>query len=167
MSTIKNINQQFELYDSAFKAVYSSAYRIVEDAHLAEEIAQDAFVKYFTLPPIKANKIDNTKGFLCKLAINAAIDYIRKRKIETTPLSTIEYSITNQNEELMESELTIEAVQHAMQELPTGYKIVLNLKIFEGLDFDEIASFLNIAPSTARTQYSRGKALLAQKIKKL
>jgi len=53
-----------------------------------------------------------------------------------------------------------------IQQLPKGYREVLNLYAFEGLRHQEIAKHLNISESTSRSQYMRAKVLLKQKIQK-
>jgi len=57
-------------------------------------------------------------------------------------------------------ELSNETLLASIQELPNGYREILNLFIFEGLKHREIASQLNISEGTSRSQYARAKKLL-------
>ena len=61
----------------------------------------------------------------------------------------------------------VDQIKAACRQLPSGYRIILSLYLFEGYDTEEIGTILNIQPGTVRTQYLRGKrkllTLLAEK----
>jgi RNA polymerase sigma-70 factor (ECF subfamily) len=63
--------------------------------------------------------------------------------------------------------LTPELIKEAIQRLPEGYRVVLNLYLIEGYDHDEISSILDITNATSRTQYHRAKKRLAETLKEL
>ena len=52
-----------------------------------------------------------------------------------------------------------------LSRLPTGYRTVLNLYIFEGKSHQEIASLLGIKENSSASQLHRAKNLLAKMIK--
>ena len=49
--------------------------------------------------------------------------------------------------------------------LPTGYRTVFNLYVFEQKSHKEIGAMMNIGESSSASQFSRAKALLAKRIK--
>ena len=51
-----------------------------------------------------------------------------------------------------------------ISQLPLGYRMVLNLYVFEQLSHKEIARLLGIAPGTSTSQYARAKKELAKRI---
>ena len=51
--------------------------------------------------------------------------------------------------------------------LPTGFRTVFNMYAVEGYSHKEIGEILGISEVTSRTQYSRARALLQNKIKEL
>ncbi len=53
-----------------------------------------------------------------------------------------------------------------IQELPSGCQVVFNLYAIEGYKHHEIAELLNISEGTSKSQYSRAKALLKEKLLK-
>ena len=57
-------------------------------------------------------------------------------------------------------------VRKAIEELPDNYRLVLNLVLLEGLDYEEIANLTGEREGTIRTQFSRGRVKLAEKLKK-
>ena len=54
-----------------------------------------------------------------------------------------------------------------VMELPPGFRTVFNMVAIEGYVHKEVAQILGISETTSRTQYSRARALLQEKIKKL
>ena len=69
----------------------------------------------------------------------------------------------------MEEEPPVEKIPPAeltkmIGELPDGYRLVLNMYVFEQLSHKEIALRLGIKESSSASQYLRAKKLLARKI---
>jgi RNA polymerase sigma-70 factor (ECF subfamily) len=54
-----------------------------------------------------------------------------------------------------------------LNELPTGYRMVFNLYAVEGYKHKEIAEILGIDTNTSKSQYSRAKAVIRDKLEKL
>ena len=58
-----------------------------------------------------------------------------------------------------------EVIQGLIQQLPTGYRTVLNLYVFEDMSHQEIARLLDIRERSSASQLSRAKNLLGRMIK--
>ena len=58
-------------------------------------------------------------------------------------------------------------IQDAIDQLPNGYKTIINLRLIEELEFEQIAEMLHITSSTARSQFVRARKKLAILIKNL
>ena len=74
-----------------------------------------------------------------------------------------------ENEENSPSDLDdipAKAIQEMIRELPTGYRTVFNLYVFENKSHKEIASILNIKENTSASQYHKAKNRLAEEINK-
>ena len=63
--------------------------------------------------------------------------------------------------------LVAEDLLKVLQELPLGYKTVFNLYAIEGYSHKEIAKKMNVTVSTSKSQFSRAKAMLREKITEL
>jgi len=155
---------QFKIYKLYYKAMYNSSLRIVNDRFEAEDIMQEAFLSAF-------KNIEQYKGevsfgaWLKRIVINRSLDFLKKKKLELFPIENELYKISNENEDIIYLEDTIEQVEILKQQmnlLPTGYQIILSLYLLEGYDHEEIASILGITASTSRTQYMRAKKKLIQ-----
>jgi RNA polymerase sigma factor (sigma-70 family) len=54
-------------------------------------------------------------------------------------------------------QLKVDEIKKAVALLPTGYRTVLTLYLFESYSYDDIAAALEVTPTTVRTQYHRAK----------
>jgi RNA polymerase sigma-70 factor (ECF subfamily) len=101
-----------------------------------------------------------------RIAVNTAIDYVRKQ----TPLTEelFENKIELEEETVEDEEdlsLSVEKIKNGIQQLAPGYRLILSLYLFEGYDMEEIAQILKVRPSTVRSQYMRGKNKLVELMK--
>ena len=69
-------------------------------------------------------------------------------------------------EQLEYNQSMIPMITEAVAALPTGYKTVCNLYLFEGYDHEEIANILNISVATSKSQYSRAKQKIRETLRK-
>jgi len=154
---------QFEIYRLYYKAMYNSCLRILNDTQEAEDVMQEAFLSAF-------DKIATYKGevsfgaWLKRIVVNRALDYLKKNKIESLPIDDKIHQLTDEEPQSDDISIgcDIEMIKNAMDQLPSGYRIVLNLYLIEAYDHEEIAEILNIAASTSRSQYNRAKKKLIQ-----
>jgi RNA polymerase sigma-70 factor (ECF subfamily) len=56
-------------------------------------------------------------------------------------------------------------IEALIAELPPGYRTIFNLYAIEGYKHDEIATLLNISAGTSKSQLSRARTLIQQKLK--
>jgi RNA polymerase sigma-70 factor (ECF subfamily) len=62
---------------------------------------------------------------------------------------------------------TSEELYLVINELPSGYRMVFNLYAIDGYKHKEIAEMLGIDTNTSKSQYSRAKAVLREKLENL
>lgn len=161
-----NAKAQFEIYKLYYKAMYNSCFRILNNTQEAEDVMQEAFLSAF-------DKINSYKGevsfgaWLKRIVVNRALDFLKKTKIESLPLDDKINQLSDEeeiHEGIKVASNTIE-IKKAIEQLPSGYRIVLNLYLIEAYDHEEIGEILNISSSTSRSQYNRAKKKLIQIIK--
>jgi len=158
---------QMRLYRKYVQAMFNTVIRMVPNRMDAEDIIQEVFVKVF-------QKLDQFKGestlgaWIKRITINTTLNFIRGKK-DIYFMQDEEWERTNllQVEEKYQPEFSMKQVHHAIKKLPNGCRLVLNLYLLEGYQHQEIASILNITESTSKTQYRRGKKLLAQELKSI
>lgn len=150
---------QVALYRRYAKWLYNICLRIVVNPADAEEAMQDTFLKAFASMAHYEGGV--FEGWLKQIAVHVAIDALRRKKEEWEELPD-NYPLTDDDEGVDEEaiHLQVETVRKAIAELPTGYRVVLSLYLFEGYDMEEIASILQLKPASVRSQYLRGKQKL-------
>jgi RNA polymerase sigma-70 factor (ECF subfamily) len=148
-----------------YPAIVFFAEKIIDNHAVAEEIAQDVFVKLWEQEQNFDND-NNIRNFLYLSARNRCLNYIRdtKRKQqreEAIPLSAIsEDEITNN---IILAEVWRE-IAIAIDTLPEQCRKVIQLSFQEGKTTNEIASLLEITESTVRNQKARGLSLLKKSL---
>ena len=66
-----------------------------------------------------------------------------------------------------ESDFTAEELQNIIQRMPDGYRMVFNLYAIEGYKHREIAEIMGIDENTSKSQYSRARRWLQEKLERL
>ena len=154
---------QRKLYERYARLLFATCYRILANTEEAEEATQDSFLKILTHLD-QYHEEQSLEGWMRKVAIHTAIDYVRQRS-EEWELLTDNLPDLAEEEEEEEPRYTIEQVRKAMEQLPNGYRVILSLYLFEGYDMEEIAQILHLKPASVRSQYLRGKRKLIEWIK--
>ena len=156
------------------------AERILRDRSLAEDIVQDAFVAAFRSYSSFQGR-SSEKTWLHRITVNAALDRLRK----TGRLA--EHSIDDLLPEFDQFDCRIEApwarlltpqqifestelqeqVRHSINQLPDGYRIVLQLRDIEELTTNEVAQLLKISESNVKVRLHRARAALKKLLEPL
>jgi len=162
---------QFELYKRYYKAMYNTAYRILNDSFEAEDIMQESFlIAYTKLGTFKAEnkegKNDATFGaWLKRIVINKSLTQVKKlNKYNFTPLERIEKERVQENEINDYSALKAKSLINEINNLKDSYCLVLNLHFIEGFDYREMAEIMNVSYENVRVLMSRAKNKLKKKI---
>ncbi|MCF8254955.1 MAG: sigma-70 family RNA polymerase sigma factor [Bacteroidia bacterium] len=158
-----DVGAQKILFEHYSPMLLGVSYRYANSEDDAHEIVQLGFVKIFNnLSKFRFQSSLST--WLIRVVINTALNYLKaNEKVKWE--SDIETLTENHNfvvEQLHQIDLKL--LMNCIQELPTGYRIVLNMFAIEGYSHKEIAAELNITESTSRSQFVRAKALLEKKL---
>jgi RNA polymerase sigma-70 factor (ECF subfamily) len=158
---------QRELYDKYARILLGICIRYAGSVEEAEDILQEGFVKIFL--NIKHFKGEGSlMAWMRRIMINTAITaYHRTLKhryhddigeIRETDMTEVSWD---------ESDFTAEELKKVIQRMPEGYKMVFNLYAIEGYKHREIAEILEIDENTSKSQYSRARRWLQERLMKL
>lgn len=152
----KDENAYIQLYRLYYIEVYNSCMRIVHNAEDAEEIMQDAFLKAFEHIAEFQGDEKHLGAYIRKIAVNLSLDLLRKKK-KSFFVTLEDWSMEDDFEEEPEEEIcfSIEKIKEKMEQLPSGYRLVLTLHLLENMEFKNIAEQMQIQSSTVRSQYVR------------
>ena len=157
---------QKELYDCFSRKMFGVCYRYVNDRETAADVLQDGFVKVFTSLSSYSG-VGSFEGWIRKVFVNTALEYLRKSDVlrEATDLDNTAELVEPDSSVI--SDLAAEDLMRLIQELPSGFRTVFNMFAIEGYSHKEIGEALNITDSTSRSQITRARQLLQQKINDL
>jgi len=137
--------------------MFNTALRITGERTDAEDVLQDAFVSAFQ--NLNSYREDATFGaWLKRIVVNKALNHVQKVKRDLMLVEEAEKEV-NEIDWIEESEpnYSVESIKRALNDLPTGFRTVLSLYLFEGYDHKEISEILGITESTSKSQYKRAK----------
>ena len=154
-----NRNAYALLVDKYKDRVFSLALGIVHNRELAEEIAQDAFVKAFS----SLRKFRKEAGFstwIYRITYNTAISETRKSKYLSNPIEERFENIVSQHEDAMTEELEEKEAKHkliekAITELVPEEKLMLTLYYYEENSVDQISKTTGLTVSNVKVKLFR------------
>jgi len=155
------------LYDRYSRFLLGVCMRYATDRAEAEDILQDSFLKiYFSIGDFTG--AGSFAGWLRKVAVNTAITHYHKNLKHRYYIEIEEYvSVETGTSSFEEDMFTSDELYKVLNELPAGYRMVFNLYAVEGYKHKEIGEMLGIDTNTSKSQYSRAKAVLRDKLEKL
>ncbi|WP_436517419.1 RNA polymerase sigma factor [Ekhidna sp. To15] len=165
-----------ELMQRYKKPVYHMILKMVRNVDDAEDLTIEAFAKAFkNLSRFKKDYTFST--WLFRIATNNAIDFIRKKKLNTFSLNSTftddsgeSVNIDVQDKNLTPDEETIkdqkiELVRMFVDKLPAKYQRLVKLRYFDELSYDEIAQELEAPLGTVKAQLHRARELMYELVK--
>jgi RNA polymerase sigma-70 factor (ECF subfamily) len=144
------------------KGTINVVYRMCGNASLAEDAAQTAFIRAWQHIPSYQPR-SSFRSWLYRIAVNAALDMLRHEKpvenIDELPIVAVAEKV----EDCLEKQEKIQRVRQAVLSLPEASRVILILREYEGLSYQEMANALDISIGTvmSRLNYAR-KRLLEQ-----
>ena len=156
-----------KIYKEYYEIVYKYLFCLTHDKDLSEDLTQETFVKMI-------KNIDKFKGesklssWLCEIAKNLFLDYLRKNKRRSNVIIVKENDIEIQSEENIENEYIEkeekDKIFEKINSLDEISKRVMYLRINGELSFKEIGNILGKSENWARVIFYRGKQKLKEEI---
>lgn len=146
--------------------MFALVLNLIRDEADTRDVLQDVFIRLARSPDPLAG-IRDERGYLLRLAHNAAIDLIRRRDVRRRaqealadePLELFA-SGGDPDEALFRAELAA-----GLGALPWDQRAVVHLKLWEGLTFERIAETLEIPLNTAASRYRYGLDKLRERLR--
>lgn len=154
--------QEF-LYKRFSRRMYGVCLRYARNTLEADDILQEGFIKVFTF--LKDFRQDGSlEGWIRRTIINTAINYYHSKENEWKE-TTIDKAVTfSSDTEDALSKISAEDLLQLIRQLPEGYRMVFNLYVIEGYNHQEISEMLNISENTSKSQLSRARGALQEKL---
>jgi RNA polymerase sigma-70 factor, ECF subfamily len=158
-----------EIYRRHHRRVYSLCLRMTQNQSEAEDLAQDVFVQLF-------RKVGSFRGesafttWLHRMTVNQVLMHFRKRKVrderssedEETP-DRIEPGTENPGAMPVVDRI---ALDHAIAQLPPGYRTTFVLHDIEGYEHEEVARIMGCSVGTSKSQLHKARMKLRGLLKR-
>ena len=151
-----------EFYDQVAGVLFSTSFRILGDAHEAEEVMQDVFVQIWDKAALFDSALGAPLHWALSITRNRSIDRLRSRQRRSRLINELEQEFagkslpdsTSTSADLITEELA--AVRAAVTNLPFEQKQAIEMAFFGGMTHNEIAEALKQPLGTIKARIRRG-----------
>lgn len=148
------------MYELFARKLFALCLKYSRNYQDAEDTLQDSFLTVFKKIEQYNNK-GSFEGWIKRITINTALQKYR----EKSPLQLVkEENLVEEDVELDDS-LNLDVLLGLIQQLPDRYRLVFNLYVLDNFSHKEIAEMLNISEGTSKSNLSRAKLILKEKIR--
>jgi RNA polymerase sigma-70 factor, ECF subfamily len=157
------------------RRLYRIARGVLRDSRDAEDVVQDAYVSAFT--HLASYRGESTLAtWLSRIVINEALGRLRRERstVHSGPLEPppheaeiIQFPLSTMNddpERSMAQRQMLQLVQQAIDNLPEVYRLVLVMRVIEGMSVEETSDLLRVKPETVKTRLHRARQLLREQL---
>jgi len=160
----KKPGAQRELYDMFKSKMFAICMRYAGNYDDAQDILQEGFIKVFE----KIHQFGFKgafEGWIRKVMVNTALE---KYRLHYRQVSVDENNIGIEQEDTKDIVSDIDAFEllKIVQELSPRYRVVFNLYALEGFSHKEISEMLQITEGTSKSNLSRARNILQEKVNK-
>ena len=144
-------------------SVFNVCYRILHERGEAEDLAQETFVRAYD----RIHTFDVEREFgpwIRRVAANLCLNHLEGQKVTAELDDERDADSAQWPEAAQEVKERSEQIRSALASLPPHYRIVVELRHYQELSYDEIAHELNIPLSDVKSHLFRARKLLAEKL---
>jgi len=158
-----------EVYNRHHRRVYSICLRMLQNPTEAEDLTQDVFIQLY-------RKIGSFRGdsafttWLHRMTVNQVLMHFRKRTVKfektTDEGETPDQVVPGTGNPFKMQVVEKLALDHAIEQLPPGYKNVFVLHDVQGFEHEEVARMLGCSVGTSKSQLHKARLKLQKLLKK-
>ena len=150
------------LYVPHLKAVCS---RYIVNQEDVRDVLQEILISIIThISDFRYRGTGSLQAWSMRIAVNESLNFIRKNRHHELALLKQNTDDIVEEEDPPIEDIPPEVIQQMVKQLPTGYRTVFNLYVFEDKSHQEIAQLLGISVNTSTSQLHKAKNSLAQMI---
>ena len=154
----------YSLYAGRLSAVCS---RYIPNREDQKDVFQDAFISIMThIATFQYHGPGSLEAWARRIVVNQALTFLRQMHQQEWTQLFNDIAQEPEADDPPISDVPPEVIHKMVSQLPTGYRTILNLYVFEGRSHQEIAQMLGIRERSSSSQLSRAKNLLAKMITK-
>ncbi len=152
---------QEQLYRLFAGKMFALCLKYSKNKEEAEDNLQDGFIQIYDKISQFKNK-GSFEGWMKRIIINTALQKYRDKNV-----LNVVYDFVDEEEvivEVEEDDISLDYLLKLIQELPNQYRLVFNLYVLDGYSHKEISKELKISEGTSKSNLSRARAILKEKI---
>ena len=157
-----NAEAQEVLYNTFSAKMFGLCLQYINEYEEAKDILQEGFIRVFTNLN-QYNQKGSFEGWIRRIMINTALEKYRDKHYLARVDDEIEKS-----EQIIEvdvvDDLSAQELMKFIHDLSPKYRMVFNLYAIEGYSHKEISVLLNISEGTSKSNLSRARTILQEKI---
>ena len=140
--------------------------RYIVDREDLKDVFQETLIHIFThIADFEYRGTGSLKAWASRIMVNEALKFLKASKRQELLLAETRLMEEPFEEVPPLNDIPPDVIQQMVKSLPTGYRTVFNLYVFENKSHSEIAHLLGIKENSSASQFSRAKSLLAKMIR--
>lgn len=145
-------------------SVFNVCYRILHERGEAEDLAQESFMRAYDR--LVTFDIEREFGpWIRRVAANVCLNHLESQHSTADLIDEWDADESPRPEAVVEVHERNEQIRRALASLPAHYRVIIELRHYQELSYDEIAAELNIPLSDVKSHLFRARKLLAEKLK--
>jgi len=144
--------------------VFNVCYRILHERREAEDLAQESFMRAYG----RLDTFEDERPFgpwIRRLAANLCLNHLESHRNTAELDEERDADETQRPEAVLEVHERSEQIRHALASLPPHYRVIVELRHYQEMSYDEIAAELKIPLSDVKSHLFRARRFLAEKLK--
>jgi len=153
----------YSLYADLLTGICS---RYIPDEQDLKDVFQESLIRIIThISDFNFLGAGSLKAWASRIVVNESLRFLQNTKRQELMLLDHDVEEEPETDDPPISDVPPDEIQKMVSQLPTGYRTVFNLYVFENRSHQEIASLLGIKEKSSASQLSRAKNLLAKMIR--
>lgn len=144
-------------------SVFNVCYRILHERAEAEDMAQDSFIRVHE----RLSTFDDQRPFgpwVRRVAANVCLNHLSSQKSTSDLDEERDADASQRPETVQEERERSEQIRSMLASLPAHYRLVIELRHYQEMSYEEIAAELKIPLSDVKSHLFRARKLLAEKL---
>lgn len=167
-----------EIYKKHYRLVFNVINKIVKNELDAEELASETMIRVHKALPTYREDISKLSTWIVNIAKHAAIDHLRKKKLNTVALDDVHFNWDNADdsgnadhlialkcdqvnpeEKMIENEVRL-VMDSQFEKLNQTDKTIATLHYFDGLSYEEVAKEMEMPLGTIKAKIHKARVKL-------
>lgn len=156
-----------DIIHKTYRKLYLIAFRVLRNQQEAEDVVQDVFLKMWTMKE-KLDNYNDPEALAVTMTRNNSIDILRKRRhTDNRPPETgiAETETGPSPHDLLTNAETMTILDAIIENLPAGYREIVQLREIDGLSYEEIAVMTSTNINSLRVNLSRARVMIREQYK--